>query len=311
MYIQGAATMAAFHEGELAVQKQLGVAKMAARISGMIHPMIFANAASFLARLPFVFAASRDAGGRTWASMLEGASGFLRVVSEDTLFIAAVPHPDDPLSANLSDGAALGLLAIDFARRERMRLNGRLIHASADGLTLEAHEVYGNCPKYIQAREVSPAEAPSVASGQPGPALHGDVLSPAQQAWITGADTFIIASAHPDRDADASHRGGDPGFVQVEHASRLVFPDYSGNMMFNTLGNIAVNPSVGLLFPNFATGAALQLTGDASIIWDGPRLADFPGAQRLIAVDVQAVIEHQQTTSLRFGAPDYSRYNPR
>ncbi|MBW4437013.1 MAG: pyridoxamine 5'-phosphate oxidase family protein [Pleurocapsa minor GSE-CHR-MK-17-07R] len=302
--------MADFHDGELAVQTRLGVAKMAARISGMIHPMIFGNAAAFLAQLPFVFAASRDDGGRTWASMLSGAPGFLRVVSEDTLFIGALPHADDPLHANLRDGAAIGLLAIDFARRERMRLNGRLLHRSADGLTLEAREVYGNCPKYIQARFVDDAPLPA-GTIEPQLTRHSATLTGSQQAWIAGADTFIIASAHPERDADASHRGGNPGFVRIDDEGRLTFPDYSGNMMFNTLGNIAVNPSVGLLFPDFKAGSTLQLTGDASIIWDGPRLADFPGAQRLVTVSVQEVIERQGALSLHFSAPDYSRYNPR
>ena len=102
----------------------------------------------------------------------------------------------------------------------------------------------------------------------PGPGVRGAVLSPAQQERIAAADTFFIASAHPTRGADASHRGGGPGFVHVLGPDRLRFPDYPGNNMFNTLGNLRVDPRAGLVFPDFAGGGTLQLTGRATVRWD-------------------------------------------
>ena len=106
----------------------------------------------------------------------------------------------------------------------------------------------------------------------------GLALTAKQQDWIQKADTFFVATAHPFRGADASHRGGQPGFVAVVDAQTLIWPDYSGNMMFNTLGNIVSNPKSGLLFLDFDTGRTLQLTGAAEIVWEPAEVARFAGA---------------------------------
>jgi len=106
--------------------------------------------------------------------------------------------------------------------------------------------------------------------------------------------------------ADASHRGGLPGFVRVESVNRLVFPDYRGNRMFNTLGNLELSPRAGLLFPDFTTGDALQLSGRAAVLWDDPRLAEFPGAERLVVFDIEKVVELSEATHLRFQFAGYS-----
>lgn len=71
-------------------------------------------------------------------------------------------------------------------------------------------------------------------------------MTPKQQHWIQQAGTLFIASSHPERGADVSHRGGHPGFIRVEDAQTIIIPDYSGNNMFNTLGNILVNASARL-----------------------------------------------------------------
>jgi predicted pyridoxine 5'-phosphate oxidase superfamily flavin-nucleotide-binding protein len=76
-----------------------------------------------------------------------------------------------------------------------------------------------------------------------------------QQRLIREADTFFIASSHRDGGADASHRGGNPGFVHVLNETKLIWPDYSGNGMFQTLGNLAIDPRAGLLFMDFESGA--------------------------------------------------------
>ena len=90
------------------------------------------------------------------------------------------------------------------------------------------------------------------------------------------ADTFFVASAHPRRGTDVSHRGGDPGFVRMLDDHTLRVPDYAGNSMFNTLGNLHVNPRAGLLFVDFDRWRTLQLTGTATIRFDlEPRAWDF------------------------------------
>jgi hypothetical protein len=124
------------------------------------------------------------------------------------------------------------------------------------------------------------------------------------------ADTLFIATVHPEAGNDVSHRGGRPGFVCVEDEKSLLFPDYRGNNMFNTLGNIELNPQTGLLFPDFESGSALQLSGNARVLWDDPRMKQFEGAQRLVEFDLERVIELPEATLLRFKFQSYSPFLP-
>lgn len=127
-----------------------------------------------------------------------------------------------------------------------------------------------------------------------------EALDAGQAALVRRADAFFIASAHPERGADASHRGGEPGFVEVSNDGReLVFPDYSGNRMFQTLSNLAVDPRAGLLFLGRDTGSALQLTGDARIVWDEEALVSRPGAERLVAFQSTQVRESEEAQEAR------------
>ena len=172
---------------------------------------------------------------------------------------------------------------------------------------IHVRQAYANCPKYIQARAI--VAVPSALS-ENAAAHFSTALTDAQQARIGRADTFFITSAHTEGGSDASHRGGNPGFIEMEDAQTLAFPDYSGNMMFNTLGNLLANPRAGLLFADFETGATLQLTGAAEILWDAESPARFPGAERVIRFRVTAVVEIENAIPLRGVVESYSPFNP-
>ena len=135
----------------------------------------------------------------------------------------------------------------------------------------------------------------------------GHRLTPSQRAWIASADTFFIASGHrgegesPTFGMDASHRGGDPGFVQVD-GDTLVFPDYAGNNHFNTIGNLVADPRAGLLFVDFERGSLLQLTGRATIDWDSDAVARIPGARRLVTFAIEEIVELPAALPLRWDA---------
>jgi predicted pyridoxine 5'-phosphate oxidase superfamily flavin-nucleotide-binding protein len=120
-------------------------------------------------------------------------------------------------------------------------------------------------------------------------------LDARQRAWIGNADTLFIASFHPEGGADASHRGGFPGFVSVLGDDRLAFPDFPGNAMFNTLGNLTEYPRAGLLFVDFETGDVLQLSGRAQVE------SDFS-----VRLDVDEVRETRAASPLRFRLVEYS-----
>jgi uncharacterized protein len=296
-----------YHAGELSVQRQAGVEAQARRIGQGIKSTMPTAAQAFLQQQPMVLVGSIDAGGQVWASLLTGTPGFLMPVDERTLRITATPVFGDPLRANLHDHAAVGLLAVDLASRRRMRLNGQIECLSDGSFAIRAHQVYANCLKYIQARTL---EMIGTRMRGPGSIRRGDRLTPEQQAWIAHSDTLFIASAHVDGGADVSHRGGNPGFVRVVDARTLIMPDYAGNTMFQTLGNLQANPQVGLLLIDFTGGATLQMSGMARIIWDAQRVAEFAGAERLLEVTVAEAVEIADAHPFRSHTIEYSPFNP-
>ncbi len=301
----GARPWLAYHPGELSVQRRAGVARGLAA-GAMYRTALPPGLRQFLARQQLAILASVDSAGRLWASLRSGAPGFISAVDERTLRIAGHGHRDDPLLANLRADDRLGALVIDLAARSRLRVNGAAVLETDGAVRLALQQVYGNCQNYIQARTIVGTRA-----GEARAARRFEYLDRRLQSRIAGADTFFIATAHADAGADVSHRGGAPGFVRVESARRLIFPDYRGNRMFNTLGNIECDRRAGLLFPDFAGGDALQLTGAAEILWDDPRLIEFPGAERLVGFDIEAGVELSGATELRFQCAGYSPDLPR
>ena len=294
-----------YHSGELEVQARAGVQQQADRVGKIISSTIPQAAQEFLRRQPFVVLSSVDTQGRVWVSLLTGKPDFMRATDEQTVAVDSVPSEHDPLRENLQANPNIGMLAIEFATRKRMRVNGRG-ELRDNGVIIYAEQVYSNCPKYIQARDWEVTEtAPLTATVQ-----RSKVLSTAQQSWIKQVDTFFIGSFHPQGGADASHRGGNPGFVKVLDEKALLWPDYVGNSMFNTLGNITAYPQAGLSFVDFDRGATLQLTGTAKVIWDTSHAEEFPGAQRLVGFQCKEVIETQNATPLRWTLHDYSPHNP-
>ena len=299
---------AKYHPEEIEVQERAGVRSMAERVGNSIRPTISPAAREFLEEQPVVVVGFVGADGRVWASLLVGEPGFVRALGERTVRIAASPFPGDPLAEALQGaGIQVGMIAIDLANRRRLRLNGEA-EWRPEGIYVRTHQVYVNCPKYIQARE--PETDGAEPSLQDGYALRYSGLTDEHRRLVSKADTFFIASAYPDGGGDASHRGGNPGFVRFLDENALEFPDYSGNTMFNTLGNIASNPSAGLLFLDFEGGGTLQLTGEARIVWDAGRAARFAGAERVVEFRVQEAVETRGVVPLRWRFEGYSPFNP-
>jgi predicted pyridoxine 5'-phosphate oxidase superfamily flavin-nucleotide-binding protein len=301
-----------YHEGERAMQTRAGVRERAERAGRrMIRDFMPDQHRELFEKLPYIIVGSLDARDRPWASILVGRPGFIRTPDARSLEIAARPPAGDPLAANLARGAPVGLLGIELATRRRNRMNGTVIGADNAGFAVHVRQSFGNCPQYIQARTHEFMETPK---NEARP-LHAEsaLLSPASADLVRAADTFFIASASPGargsgpaEGVDVSHRGGKPGFVRVDTADGrtvLTAPDFSGNNAFNTFGNLAVNPRAGLLFVNFASGEGLLLTGRTEIIWDGPEVAAFAGAQRLSRFFPEEGVRIESAVPLRFSAP--------
>lgn len=299
----------AYHEGELAMQARAGTLDESRRMARGIQTSMPPNMRRYIGTLHMAVAASLDAEGHVWASLLTGEPGFLSTQDAQALLVNAVPRPGDPLTENLRGNRTVGLLLPDLAARRRMRVNG-LAERQADGsILVRTAEVFGNCPQYIQSRE---PEGGFASAQHAGPRVSaGASLTESQQQWISRSDTFFIASAAPGGGADASHRGGLPGFVRVVDSTTLEWPDYSGNGMFQTLGNLLSNPHAGLLFLDFESGTTLQLTGQAQVIEDPARNTRFPGAQRVVEFHLRKAIEITAPTTVRWRFLEYSPYNPR
>ncbi|MGA5472063.1 pyridoxamine 5'-phosphate oxidase family protein [Streptomyces arboris] len=300
--------MADYHQGELAVQHRAGLRDPAAGSLRAIRDAVPDAAAVFLARQPMIVMGAADASGRLWSTLLTGEPGLLGVPDPKTLTIGALPAADDPLGAALrKPGTRVGMIAIEPATRRRIRLNGTSV-PEAGGVRVALDQAIGNCPKYLQKREY--ALLPPDRAGRRTAVRRGEALTTVQQLTLATSDSFFIATASPDGDADASHRGGNPGFLQVVSPTRLRWPDYAGNAMFLTLGNLELCPQAGLLVPDWETGDLLQLSGTAHTVWDGAEAAAVPGAQRIVEFRIEAVQETRDAVRLRWGDPDFSRFNP-
>lgn len=274
-----------FHEGELAVQRHAGVAAQAARLAGMLAPgALRGGFARFLADRTFAALTARDADGRLWVSPLAGPPGFLDTTGHTTLTVHSVPGAGDPLYG-MPAGQPVGIVVVEFATRRRVRVNGTLTATAPHALTVEVEQAYGNCPQYIQQRVLHPAQVTDTGAARRSAALTGQ-----DRDLISGADTFFIGTTHPTRGTDTSHRGGPTGFVRLD-GDQIWWPDYSGNNMFNTLGNLAIDSTAALLIPDFATGATVQLSGTAAVDWTAPGSpGDDDATGRLIRFTTEQVV---------------------
>ena len=287
-----------WHAGEKQLQAHVGVAeRMEAFGRKVIRSEMPDQHRTFYQQLPFMLYGAVDADGHPWASILEGQPGFAHSPEPGLLQFRSLPALDDP--AQLSDGSAIGLLGIELHTRRRNRINGHVRAMTTGGFAVTVDQSFGNCPQYIQLRQFHsvPLADPSTRVAQ-----HFSELDDAAMAMIAEADTFFVASyvdVDGERSVDVSHRGGQTGFVRVE-GNRLTIPDFAGNLHFNTLGNLLLNPRAGLLFIDFNTGDLLQLSGRTEIILEGPQVEAFQGAERLWTIDVEHVVRRPAALALRW-----------
>ena len=240
-----------------------------------------------------------------WVSILAGPPGFARSSEDGTqLDVTIPPEPGDPITPAISPESSVGVLAIDFSARRRYRVNGTVRPGGA-GISLDVREAFGNCPKYIHA--YTPLPDGPVTSEAP---RTSDRLDEHQRQWIEQAETLFLGTSHPDAGADVSHRGGAPGFVRVTGPRQLVWGDYLGNRLFQSLGNTAVHPPAGLLFVDPGTGSTLQLTGSLEIDWSPEAAAAIPGAERVLRFSIEQIVERTGAIPLRWARGQASPFNP-
>lgn len=301
-----------YHAGEIAVQERVGDRALAERRASIIADRLSDGARAFLSqqRLAAVAVAAPD--NSVWASVWCGEPGFLRASApgERVELFSALNLADHSEVAReiVRAGDRLGMVVIDFATRRRLRINGVVTRADSAGLELQVRETFGNCPKYIQRRE---CRQTGRSEGPVLPTVHGRVLDDERRAFVARTDTLFVASINAERGLDASHRGGEPGFVHVIDDVTLRLPDYEGNSMYQTLGNFQVDSRAGLALVDFERRRVLSLTGDATTEFgaDDPR-QPTGGTGRYWSFRVRRWVEFSLTASMGWRLLDRSPFNP-
>ena len=134
-------------------------------------------------------------------------------------------------------------------------------------------------------------------------------ISDAHRAFIESRDMFFLATADDKGVPQCSYKGGEPGFVRVLDAHAIAFPIYDGNGMFLSMGNVGVNPRVGLLFIDFERGTRLRFNGVAGID-EGPLIDSYPGAQLVVRVQGEAVFANCRRYVHRYHLVERSPFVP-
>ena len=301
-----------FHSGERFMQERYGLKEQQEAIGKMImRPFMPDQHRDFFNSLPFGIIGSIDDSGQPWASIVFGKPGFISTPNDKTLNFDAELLKDDPLKNNVEVGKPLSFLGIELPTRRRNRVNMTAVASEGRGFSAEVVHSFGNCPKYIQTRDIEFTREPD----QAVPNLESLTFSelPEQVTEvIRKADTFFVASHNHKDDqndtggVDVNHRGGRSGFVKVE-GNTLTIPDYSGNYLFNTLGNFIINPKAGLLFIDFDTGDLIYLTGTTEILWeDHPEVEAFKGADRAWRFNLTRGVCIKQAAPVRMRFCEYS-----
>ena len=303
-----------FHDGELQLQNKTGMRERIDKLTQrLMLDYMTDEHREFFEALEYVFLGTVDENGQPHACILTGKAAFVSSPTPQTLVIETGKRSNDPALSGLAVTQPVGVLGLDLSNRRRNRMHGRISALDDSSITITVVQSYGNCPKYISMREVSERELVSA---------HNDVskrneLDSEDIKLIAAADTFFIASyvtdesGAPYEGVDVSHRGGQSGFVSIDSQSFMTVPDYAGNNLFNTFGNLLLNPLAGILFVDFQTGDQLHIQAQATLIEDdADEIVRFPGAQRLLRLQIKSVSRKASATQLRWRFVETSPFNP-
>jgi hypothetical protein len=300
-----------FHDGEVRAQELAGEQRLAERNSAAIQSSILRGAFTFIRQQPMAIVASLDSVGNPWCSIVFGKPGFLQPSENAKRLTMSVQESErsefDPLWANVLGEPSVGALLIDLPSRRRLKINGHCT-LTPDDMAIDVSESFPLCPKYIQRRSLRVDD--EVISTE-GSSLRGMALGQPQLETFHRSDMFFVASTHETRGPDSSHRGGRPGFVKAMNDVTLKIPDYPGNSMFNTFGNLLLNPKAGLVFLDFHRRRLLQLIGTAEVVWDQPGTESATGgSRRFWYFHCEQWIEHSMLQAVSSELLEFSPFNP-
>ncbi|OIW25004.1 hypothetical protein CONLIGDRAFT_582767 [Coniochaeta ligniaria NRRL 30616] len=317
-----------WHPGEVAVHKLLNIPTYGGKPTSRGLPPQYGYR---IAASPLVAFGALDGEGRPWTTILGGERGFSQPIQKGFLGAKSpVDRKHDPVVQALlgsapSDGELvqvekpISALSVDLENRDRVKIAGRMIAgvlSSQEGtdaavsemeMAVLVKETLGNCPKYMN-KKVIRAHLPS-------PELVSDTLPLPREALdlIEKADMFFLTSANGEA-MDTNHRGGPPGFIRVARNAPedvvVVYPEYSGNRLYESLGNLYLNPKIGIAIPDFDTSDVLYLTGTTKILAGADATALIPHQKLAVRITVTAARFVKNSLPFRGVLGERSPYNP-
>ncbi|KAI4101895.1 MAG: hypothetical protein L6R37_004716 [Teloschistes peruensis] len=300
-------------------------------------PFLTPYAARFLPNAPLLALGTIDDAGRPWTTILGGEAGFVRPLGQSNIGIRTLVVPEfDPVINTLFGGEdgngsvpldtknrLVAGLAIDLATRSRIKLAGKMVAGVLDRagdemtnsskateaqIVIRVEQSLGNCPKYLNKKQIIPT--------LPEPALVSDSLPLPPEAidLLARADLFFISTVHGTLRMGNNHRGGPPGFVRVAEnndlATTLVYPEYSGNRFYQSLGNLRTDPKAGIVIPDLESGDVLYVTGTTEILIGKEAAALLPRSNLAVKVRILGGRFIRRGLTFRAIPGEPSPYNP-
>lgn len=324
-----------WHEGEAQVRE----AMHSPPTDNPTVPALSPQLANHLQVAPLIAIGTLDSAKRPWTTLWgNGDKGFARPIAEGTIGIRTpVTGKYDPVIEELfgkeasgevvreeGEGRMISGLTIDLETRKRVKMYGRMIagalgiredevagheeHIAEVQLVMKIEQSLGNCPKYLNQKHiVSELAKPELISDSPK-------LPQGAVDVINKADLFFISSAQDDKDMDTNHRGGPQGFLRVisndDSGAVLCWPEYSGNRLYQTLGNLALKPEAGLCVPDFETGSMVYVTGRTDILMGKDAATVLPRSNLAVKLTVTSARYVENALPFRGVEGERSPYNP-
>jgi ferredoxin-NADP reductase/predicted pyridoxine 5'-phosphate oxidase superfamily flavin-nucleotide-binding protein len=300
--------------------------------------MLTSQAAFRLQQAPLLAIGTLDSQDRPWTSLWGGNHGFSEILGGgiigtrtlvdavyDPVLQALVGHAEKGEMVPGNDKMLAGL-TIDLIERKRVKIFGRMVAGCVNEVKVEIEDdriklagvpetqqqvqlitkieqSLGNCPKYLNQYDIQPAlVSPTLVS-------QSQTLSEEAKALILKSDMFFLTTSVPE-DMDTNHRGGPAGFVRIVSDTEIVYPEYSGNRLYQSLGNLLVNPKIGITFPDYETGDVVYITGTAEVLVGNDAAAILPGSNLVVKIKIDEARAVRQGLPLRGTRKIPSPYNP-
>jgi NAD(P)H-flavin reductase/predicted pyridoxine 5'-phosphate oxidase superfamily flavin-nucleotide-binding protein len=301
--------------------------------------MLTPQAGYMLQHGPLLALGTLDSQSRPWTTLWGGSPGFSQPLGGGLIGTRTLVDPaqdpvvkaligdtiDGEMSEPKDGGKLLAGLAINLMTRKRVKIAGKMIAGTVQEVDAEfkgngdkkfttkqkqiqlvtkIEQSLGNCPKYLNQYELHPAKIESDLVSE------NSILTEEGEALIGRSDMFFLTT-NTEQDMDVNHRGGPPGFVRVMSATEFIYPEYSGNRLYQSLGNLQLNPKIGVTFPDYNTGDVLYTTGTAAILVGADAASLLPGSNLAVKITIT------ETRLVRRGLPfrgvrhTLSPYNPR